>query len=243
MAPKKQQKTEKPTVSHSILLTPELMDRLCSLLRVGAYVEQACAQVGIEKSSFYNWMRRGAREVNRRTKYAEEIEREHIEDRTRRQKIRVEERVRRTKRGKDHVQTCEEEQRYVEFLNAIQRAQAEGEHAMLSMVSKAAAGGAVVRRTTRTASDGTTSTTEVHALPDWRAAAWRLEKRHPQRWGAARVDVHVEGEIATTSASPARTRLLAALARMAGAGDADIVDSEDDAEEADEPADDDGDSL
>jgi hypothetical protein len=36
-------------------VTPELVDELCSLLRVGVLIEPACAKVGIDDSSFRKW--------------------------------------------------------------------------------------------------------------------------------------------------------------------------------------------
>lgn len=41
-------------------LTPELQAEIVKVLRGGAYVEDACAFVGLSKSSFYDWMQRGA---------------------------------------------------------------------------------------------------------------------------------------------------------------------------------------
>ncbi len=53
----------------------------------------------------------------------------------------------------------EEEGPHVEFLNAVEKAQAEAEMRDLDRVDAAAEAGA------------------------WQAAAWRLERRSPQRWG------------------------------------------------------------
>jgi transposase len=56
-----------------------------------------------------------------------------------------------------------------DFLNAVEEALAEAEHRDLARVGRAAG-------------------------RNWRAAAWRLERRHPRRWGA-RVRVTVEEEL------------------------------------------------
>jgi transposase len=39
--------------------TPELTERVCEALKKGAYAVDAAASVGIDASTFYNWMRRG----------------------------------------------------------------------------------------------------------------------------------------------------------------------------------------
>lgn len=57
---------------------------------------------------------------------------------------------------------------YVDFCNAVEQAMAEAEIRDLTTVSKAAKDG------------------------DWRAAAWRLERRHPKKWGR---QSNVEAEI------------------------------------------------
>ena len=49
--------------------------------------------------------------------------------------------------------------KYVEFINALKRAEAEGERALVARIQKAAQGGT------------------------WQAAAWILERRHREKWG------------------------------------------------------------
>ncbi len=46
-------------------LSPELQNRLAALLQQGCSIEAATAVVGISRTSFYNWMRRGRRELDR----------------------------------------------------------------------------------------------------------------------------------------------------------------------------------
>lgn len=40
-------------------LTPELKERLLSLVRKGNYIETACNVAGVHKGTFYDWMKRG----------------------------------------------------------------------------------------------------------------------------------------------------------------------------------------
>lgn len=46
-------------------LTKELHDQIVQVIRAGNYIETACAYVGINKSTFYEWLKRGAREKQR----------------------------------------------------------------------------------------------------------------------------------------------------------------------------------
>lgn len=46
-------------------LTPKLRESICQALRAGNYIETAAAMNGIAKSSYYLWLRRGARERER----------------------------------------------------------------------------------------------------------------------------------------------------------------------------------
>ena len=41
---------------------PELAERIISAIKAGGYVETAAAYAGVRKSTFYDWLRRGARE-------------------------------------------------------------------------------------------------------------------------------------------------------------------------------------
>lgn len=43
-------------------LTPELQLKICETVRAGNYIETASAYVGVNKSTIYDWMKRGARE-------------------------------------------------------------------------------------------------------------------------------------------------------------------------------------
>lgn len=48
-----------------IKLNQKIHDELVSVIRSGNYIETACAYVGIHKSTFYDWLRKGAKEIDR----------------------------------------------------------------------------------------------------------------------------------------------------------------------------------
>ena len=108
-------------------LTPELQEDILKIIRSGNYIETACAFVGINKSTFYDWLKRGAREKDRLEKNP-------------RARIRKSEKI------------------YVEFSNAVEKALAHAEIRDVAIIGKA-------------------------AEENWKAAAWRLERKFPERWG------------------------------------------------------------
>lgn len=190
---------------------PETTEKVARLIRLGAYVETAVAHAGLAKSSHYEWMKRGSRERERRRALALEIEKEREDDKARVRRLRTEERKRRKQRADNDVRMREREDRYVVYADAIERALAEAEMADVAVLAQAAKGGAVVARTTRTRLDGTTLVTERLSEPQWTAAAWRLERKHPDRWGRRMVDVSVTGAVATTEVQGAAREKLASI--------------------------------
>jgi len=106
-------------------LTPELQKELCKLISLGNYIETAAAFCGINKTTVYDWMKRGARA------------KEKIE------------------KGQE---VPESELPFIDFSNAIQKALATSEIRDVQIISKA-------------------------AQTNWQAAAWRLERKFPDRWG------------------------------------------------------------
>ncbi len=46
-------------------LTPEVQEEVCNAIRAGNYMETAAAFAGIDKTTLHDWMRRGAREIDR----------------------------------------------------------------------------------------------------------------------------------------------------------------------------------
>lgn len=83
---------------------------------------------------------------------------------------------------------------YRDFSDAVSRALAEAETSALASIEQAASGGTVVAKTTviteTVTKSGTTThktvTTETYQPPQWQAAAWRLERRFPDRWALAK---------------------------------------------------------
>lgn len=96
-------------------------------------------------------------------------------------------------RGKRLTKT---ERALAEFVDALERAEAEAEANRLAIINRAASGGAVVTKTTEKVKvnpDGTTTVLERTIVtetlrPEWTAAAWWLERRKPARY-ARRVEV------------------------------------------------------
>lgn len=111
-------------------LTAELQEEMVSIIRGGNYVETACAFVGITKETFYQWLRRAAKERERLSK-------------------------------NPRFRMKESEAIYVEFSDAIKKAQSQAEIRDVLIIGKAA----------------------EHT---WQAAAWRLERKFPAKWGRGR---------------------------------------------------------
>ena len=108
-------------------LTKEIEEELVRVIRSGNYIETACAYVGINKTTFYDWMKKGAREKDR-------VEKEP--------KARVR----------------KEMKPFVELSNAIEKALAHAEIRDVAIIGKS-------------------------AETNWQAAAWRLERKFPDKWG------------------------------------------------------------
>lgn len=94
-------------------LTPEIQDRIVTAIRAGNYMETAAAYAGIARSTFNEWIRRGAEE---------------------------------------------QEGPFAEFAAAVEQALAAAEARDVALIGQA-------------------------AQKEWQAAAWRLERRLPERWG------------------------------------------------------------
>lgn len=96
-------------------LNKKLIEKISNAIRVGAYVETAATYAGVQKSTFYEWLKLGASQPNTL---------------------------------------------YEKFSNAIEKAMADAELRDLQTIDKAATVGA-----------------------NWKAAAWRLERKFPRKWG------------------------------------------------------------
>ncbi len=126
-------------------LTPAIQKRIVNAIRRGCYVETATAMAGVAKTTFYDWLKQGAR--------ADE--------------------------GVFH-----------NFSIAVEKALADSEHDDLAVIEKASRGYEVVKTKTVVYKDGAIEeTTERSTKFDWQAAAWRLERRFPERWGRGARDI------------------------------------------------------
>jgi transposase len=136
-------------------LTPEIMAKICDALRAGNYRETAAAFAGVRKSTFYEWLRRGAR----------------------------------ARKGI-----------YRDLHDAVEKALADSEARDVMLIGKAAGEG------------------------DWQAAAWRLERKFPDRWGRRErhdIDANVKTtvKVKPDDAVEELTRLLAARPGSGGQGE------------------------
>lgn len=108
-------------------LTMELQEEVVKHLRTGNYIETVSALVGISKNTFYDWLKRGAREIQR------------VEQNSR-------------------ARIRKDEQKYVDFSDAVKKAMAHAEVRDVTLIAKA-------------------------GDKNWQASAWRLERKHPDKWG------------------------------------------------------------
>jgi hypothetical protein len=79
---------------------------------------------------------------------------------------------------------------YADFADAITRARAIDESRRIARLEQAGRGGAVVHEKTVTFPDGRHVTERTYTPPDWRADAFVLERRYPERWGR-----HVQADL------------------------------------------------
>jgi len=171
-------------------LNPEVEETICNALKMGAYLETAIAYAGISKHAFYDWVKRGTKEINRRAKVDAERESESyitLEQRSKEPYQR--ELERRRKRDEEDKVLREQEGAYAAFSDRTKRAMANGELGYLGVIAKAAKGGLVIGRSVTHHEDGTSTTVEKYARPEWTAAAWALERKNPERWGRRQVEV------------------------------------------------------
>lgn len=206
-------------------INPEMIEEVVKLLQMGCYIDTASAMIGVHKNTFNGWIKRGARELDRRFRYEQDVESKKGKKRTpAERKLDLIEK-------QHHERLCEKEQMFVDLQQAVAKAMAVSEINDLTIIGEVAKGGHVIESRTRVNDDGEQTTLERKTKPDWQAAAWRLERRNPNRWGRQRLDVHMDGEMElNVTSSDAKTKLLSALARMAGAEEENVKEQEDDDE-------------
>lgn len=124
-------------------------------------------------------------------------------------------------RGRGTHPALDQREPYSTFSTAVEKAEAEGETASVLRIRKAAQGGEVVARKTKTVTkpDGTTITEveEERSAPNWTADAWYLERKHSDRWGRKdRVKQEITGKDGgPVEVSSAHAKLGDMLARIA----------------------------
>ena len=109
------------------MLNEETQHKIVTAIKEGNYIETASAYAGIDKSTLYDWLKRGERE---------------------KQRIKSD----------NSAKIKKDEAKFVQFSNAVQKALAESEMRDVSVIGKAAEN-------------------------QWQAAAWRLERKFPEKWG------------------------------------------------------------
>lgn len=121
-------------------LTPDTQQRIIQAIRMGATYEHAAAYGGIAYNTFNEWRKRAEVELQRRD----------------------------NPRVTEGTKQWETEQPYVEFYEAIKKAEGDAVVGWLAKIEKAA-------------SDG-----------NWQAAAWKAERRYPEAYGRQRIDHKID---------------------------------------------------
>lgn len=139
-------------------LNRELIDKLALLVETtGAFWCDACRVHDIPESTFYDWLKKGNDELARVEKIRQTGKRARI---------------------------ANDRQIHVELVRRLHSAVAKSCIKDLETLSRCADGVEVVEVTETINADGTISrkTVRKSALPDWRAALARLERRHGKKW-------------------------------------------------------------
>lgn len=138
--------------------------RVIEAVRIGAYIESAAAVAGISKRTIYEWLKVGAQAVD------------------------LVERQGRTLRSlTQHQRDC------MEFSHAVAEAEAMAEVDDVAELAAIGRGGRKITTTTvKRNADGEVlehvTKTET-TLPNPQVLEWRLERRHPEKYGRTRVEV------------------------------------------------------
>lgn len=139
-------------------------ERIVQCLRMGAYVETAAATAGVDKTTVYEWLKVGAQataKITAGTATASKL--------------------------------TAHETRCMEFSHAVAEAQALAEMDDLATLAELGAGGRQATSTVtkrNAAGEVLEHVTKVETLqPNAAVLTWRLERRHPDRWGRRRIEV------------------------------------------------------
>jgi hypothetical protein len=152
------------------LLDRDVEEKLIEATKIGTPMGLAADYVGISKRTFEDWMRRGHNEQNARAAGEEP----------------------------DPVET-----KYLELYEKILKARAHATVTSAALIRKSAVGGQVTEVTTRkyrdTEGNVVEEKSEKRTPPDWRAAAWWLERQERSHFGKqVTVDQNVNGQVDVT---------------------------------------------
>lgn len=154
-------------------LTPEVIEILGSSLERGDSLEGASAAAGISRSTLTKWLRRGAHAL-------EEGESCPIDPASDAEK-----------------NALEREALYAELFGRVRLALARAEAENLRVIEEAGRGGARITETVQVLdNEGNIvkqTTTTKQAPAQWKAAAWRLERLYPDKYGGKGRDGSASG--------------------------------------------------
>jgi len=146
----------KKASGRKVLISQALIENILFSLKAGCYMETAAAYAGISKNTLYQWLKRGRREKRRLAK-------------------------------NPRAKPFQSEAQFVIFLEGVTRAMSESEVRDVSLVAQAARGGQKYseEKIIKDARGNIISvqTTSKVTAPQWQAAAWRLERKFPKKWG------------------------------------------------------------
>lgn len=151
-------------------LTKAKIKNIANAIRRGNYIETACALEGYERKTMYDWLKVA-------TRLQEEF----------------------SKTGERSI--TKHEALCLELSDAVKKALAESEDRDLRLIDEAAHGMPETKTVEKYERDPKTGRmrlvekTETHTVvKDWHAAAWRRERRDPQKWGRRRVEISAPTE-------------------------------------------------